>query len=136
MGCRIKENVKWDTYMSIGSTIKLARERVGLKQNEAADKVGVSLQTYNKWENDKTEPKASQVFKLAQVLKISPNSICKGNEHHKAKDPLEFMRKLSKLQNTISEVEFSLLLWESLDDEQGFLSQLEKLSGAPIESIR
>jgi transcriptional regulator with XRE-family HTH domain len=135
MGCKLKQNVKWNTDMTIGMTIKVARERIGLKQNEAAELIGVSLQTYNKWENNKTEPKASQIAKLADVIKISPNSICKGNEHHRGKDPLEFMRKFSKLQNSVSEVEFSLLLWESLDDEQEFLTKLQDLSGIPDEAL-
>lgn len=135
MGCTIKQNVNRGVDMSIGMTIKLARERAGLKQNEAADMVGVSLQTYNKWENDKTEPKASQIAKLAEAIKISPNSICKGNESHKGKDPLDFMRRLSKLEKTVSEVEFALLLWESLDDEVEFLNKLQEISGLPDEAL-
>jgi transcriptional regulator with XRE-family HTH domain len=38
----------------------------------------VTVQTLIKWENDITEPKASQVSKLSKILNISESEICKG----------------------------------------------------------
>ncbi|TXZ23625.1 helix-turn-helix transcriptional regulator, partial [Vibrio cholerae] len=39
--------------------LKEMREKAGLKQSEVAEYVGVTPQTYMKWENGKNEPKAS-----------------------------------------------------------------------------
>ncbi|WP_445947067.1 helix-turn-helix transcriptional regulator, partial [Shewanella sp.] len=47
--------------------LKEARHRRGLKQEDVAKLVKVAKQTYLKWENGTTEPKASQVKDLALV---------------------------------------------------------------------
>ena len=62
----------------IGSVLKEARTLKNLSQPDIAKLVGVTKQTYLKWENDVTEPKATQVNKLAEVLGISANEICAG----------------------------------------------------------
>jgi transcriptional regulator with XRE-family HTH domain len=45
----------------LNNVIKEARLERNLKQEDVAAYVGVTVQTYSKWENGKTEPKASQV---------------------------------------------------------------------------
>ncbi|MBF4333402.1 XRE family transcriptional regulator, partial [Vibrio anguillarum] len=45
----------------IGDVLKEARIKINLSQSDMASKVGVTKQTYMKWENNITEPKASQV---------------------------------------------------------------------------
>ncbi|HHG3261605.1 TPA: helix-turn-helix transcriptional regulator [Vibrio parahaemolyticus] len=62
----------------IGSVLKEVRTLKNLSQPDIAKLVGVTKQTYLKWENDVTEPKATQVNKLAEVLGISANEICAG----------------------------------------------------------
>lgn len=42
--------------------------------------MGVTVQTIYKWEKGTTEPKASQVSKLASVLKLSEREICQGQK--------------------------------------------------------
>ena len=53
--------------MMIGSVLKEARALKNLSQPEVARLVGVTKQTYLKWENDTTEPKATKISKLAKV---------------------------------------------------------------------
>nr|VVV04088.1 hypothetical protein AW0309160_01471 [Aliivibrio wodanis] len=48
----------------IGDTLKEARVKINISQQEMANKINVTKQTYMKWENDITEPKASQVKNL------------------------------------------------------------------------
>ncbi len=62
----------------LNNVIKEARLRRNIKQEDVAKFVGVTVQTYSKWENGKTEPKASQVSKLSAILKISEKEICNG----------------------------------------------------------
>lgn len=59
--------------------LKTARNKLGLKQNEVAAMVGVTTQTYLKWENGKSEPKISQAGKLAKALKVSEKELCQGD---------------------------------------------------------
>jgi len=62
------------------NVIREARLERNIKQEDVAAYVGVTVQTYSKWENGKTEPKASQVAKLADILKITEREICLGEK--------------------------------------------------------
>lgn len=66
--------------MTIGESIRSIRMFRKFKQEDVASKIGVSLQTYNKWENGKTEPKASQLKKIADVLGVKADAIVNGQE--------------------------------------------------------
>ena len=68
--------------MSLGEVIKDARLKKNMKQAEIAKEVGITVQTYIKWEADETEPKASQVVKLGKVLDLSANEICAGKRSY------------------------------------------------------
>ncbi|HFG1548285.1 TPA: helix-turn-helix transcriptional regulator, partial [Vibrio cholerae] len=74
--------------------LREARTKLGLKQNEVAKLVGVTAQTYLKWENGKSEPKISQAGKLAKILKISEKELCQGEFHKQKMEPLTFIRKV------------------------------------------
>ncbi|MBL4568745.1 MAG: helix-turn-helix transcriptional regulator [Flavobacteriaceae bacterium] len=120
--------------MSVGSTIKERRESLSMKQDDLANKVGVTVQTMSKWERDLTEPKASQVYKLSKALKISEHDICKGESMQKeAMDPFEFVRKVSILIQEVPHTELLVGMQEFIDDEEGFLRMLAKISNHPFE---
>lgn len=57
------------------SAIKRLRENAGLTQVQLAEKVGVHFNTVGNWEDGTTEPKGSQVFKLAKVLHASAEAV-------------------------------------------------------------
>mgnify|MGYP001021545177 CR=1 FL=1 len=59
--------------MSLGEVIKNARLRKNIKQAEIAKEIGVTVQTYIKWEANETEPKASQVAKLSKAYLRMPS---------------------------------------------------------------
>lgn len=67
----------------LNNVIREARLERNLKQEDVAAYVGVTVQTYSKWENGKTEPKASQVAKLSEILKITERDICLGKKSTK-----------------------------------------------------
>jgi transcriptional regulator with XRE-family HTH domain len=54
----------------IGATIRRARKLLRMTQQELADKVGVSRNTVDSWENERSYPKRYDVA-LEQVLGIS-----------------------------------------------------------------
>lgn len=51
--------------------IMILRKKLGLSQEELAEKVGVARQTISKWELDETSPDLKQAKKLSQIFKIS-----------------------------------------------------------------
>ena len=120
--------------MALNDVIKDARLKKNLKQEEAAKLVGVTVQTYSKWENGKTEPKASQVGKLSQILGISTNAICKGQIDEQM-DPMEFMRTYSKIAKTVGHLDEMLVLYEVVEDQQAFFEKLRSYSEFPDDVI-
>lgn len=119
--------------MSIGETIKVRRESLNIQQTDAAKAVGVTVQTYSKWENDKTEPKASQVHKLAKLLKISEKYICQGYLPQKSDDPYQFIRSMSSLNSKMNNIDFIMTIWQNIEDDQHMIDELIKVSGLPEE---
>lgn len=57
--------------MNLGNNLFQARKRVGLSQEEVAEKLGVSRQTISKWETDETVPDIYQSKKLARLYNLS-----------------------------------------------------------------
>lgn len=51
-------------------TLKAARTNVGLTQQEAADKIGVTVDTMSNWERAKSFPNALQIRRIEEVYGI------------------------------------------------------------------
>lgn len=101
----------------IGATLKEARTKTNLSQYDMAEKLGVTKQTYMKWENDITEPKASQIVKLAEILGITEEEICKGKLNKK----YSLERFIHKLAEEAIPRELQVLyMWESIPNHEEF----------------
>ncbi|EIT7125799.1 helix-turn-helix domain-containing protein [Vibrio alginolyticus] len=105
----------------IGSVLKEARALKNLSQPEVANLVGVTKQTYLKWENNATEPKASQISKLAEVLDITADEICNGEL--KEKMSLDsFILNIAKIRPNTELI--ALRAWEQISDHKAFIHSL------------
>lgn len=104
--------------------IKSARLACGYTQEEIAKRVKVAKQTYLKWENGETEPKATQIRLLAEQLKITPNEICSGAMNEKL-DLEDFIIQLavSKVSNEI----ITMYTWKMLPDHEKFFEAMKNL---------
>lgn len=51
--------------------IRTLRQKAGLSQELMAKHIGIALATYKRWEYGKTEPRASEIIKLCEVLGVS-----------------------------------------------------------------
>ena len=116
--------------MALNDVIKNARLKRNLKQEDAAKLVGVTVQTYSKWENGKTEPKASQIAKLSKILGVSTNEICTGEKSEKL-ELIEFMKMVSEISRGTSDFELKMAIWESIDDDFTFINNLRNYSSIP-----
>ena len=65
---------------TIGKRIAALRRQKGLKQEELAERLGVSPQAVSKWENDQTCPDISLLPKLAQMLGVSVDELLCGKQ--------------------------------------------------------
>ena len=101
--------------------LRAARERAGLTQEEIAKRIKVAKQTYLKWENGDTEPKATQIKLLAQELKISADEICNGVLFEKyALDDFIMEQMISQAPSDI----ITLRTWQFIHDHQGYMNSL------------
>ncbi len=65
---------------TIGKRIAALRREKGLKQDELAEKLGVSAQAVSKWENDQTCPDISLLPLLAKTLGVSVDELLSDKE--------------------------------------------------------
>ena len=63
---------------TLGKRISTLRRENKLKQDELAEKLGVSSQAVSKWENDQTCPDISLVVPLAKALGVTTDELLTG----------------------------------------------------------
>lgn len=80
---------------TLGKRIAALRHEKQLKQDELAEKLGISSQAVSKWENDQTCPDISLIPLLAKTLSVSTDELLTGKkeEAHTVKMLLESERK-------------------------------------------
>lgn len=61
--------------MSLGENIKRRREELRLSQESVAERLGVSRQAVSKWETGQSEPTASNLIQLAEILETSLSAL-------------------------------------------------------------
>lgn len=67
---------------TIGKRIAALRREKGLKQDELAEKLGVSAQAVSKWENDQTCPDISLLPLLAKTLGVTVDELLSGKQEN------------------------------------------------------
>jgi len=61
--------------MTFGTKLHKLREKSRLSQQEVADFIGVSQNTYSRWESDLSTFKIEYLPKLANVFKVEPTEL-------------------------------------------------------------
>ncbi|MGE7129203.1 helix-turn-helix transcriptional regulator [Lysinibacillus xylanilyticus] len=62
-----------EEYKSLGSFLKTMRTKIDLTQAQLAEKLGVSQQTINSWENNKKFPSVKLIPDYAKILGVDEN---------------------------------------------------------------
>ncbi len=68
----------------IVNRLKLMRSRMGLTQEDVAEKVGVSRQAVAKWEKGETLPDIESCIKLADLFEVPVDMLVRGLKEEKA----------------------------------------------------
>lgn len=63
---------------TLGKRIATYRRELGMKQEEMAEKLGISAQAVSKWENDQTCPDISLLPALAKMLNTTVDELLSG----------------------------------------------------------
>lgn len=69
---------------TLGVRIALLRKQKGLKQEDLAEKLGVSPQAVSKWENDQSCPDISLLPKLSALLGVTVDELLSGKDERAA----------------------------------------------------
>lgn len=64
--------------MSIGENIRRIRKEQGLTQKELGERCGIADANIRKYESDRQIPKIQTIQKIAEALRVSPNSLYDG----------------------------------------------------------
>ena len=67
---------------TLGKRIAALRREKELKQDELAEKLGVSAQAVSKWENDQTCPDISLLPSLAKILGVTVDELLSGKQEN------------------------------------------------------
>ena len=92
---------------TLGGRISMAREASGLSVADVVKRLGVKAVTYEAWEADRSEPRASKLVALAGILNISPPYLLSGLGRRPAGDDAA-IRKIQQLTAQIGELEQNL----------------------------
>ena len=65
--------------MELATHIKEHRARLGMSQEELAEKIFVSRQTISNWETDRTYPDVQSLLLLSNLFDVSVDSLIKGD---------------------------------------------------------
>ena len=65
---------------TLGSRIAAYRKEQGMKQEELAEKLGISAQAVSKWENDQTCPDISLLPTLAKLFHVTVDELLSGKQ--------------------------------------------------------
>lgn len=66
--------------MLLGEKLKEARKRIGMSQNEVAEKLMISRQTISKWENNSCLPDLENFQRICKLYKIDFNTMLSTEE--------------------------------------------------------
>jgi transcriptional regulator with XRE-family HTH domain len=61
--------------LNIGQRARSAREHIGLTQSDVAERVGISLEVYGRFERGRITPRISTLLRICEVLAVEPNDL-------------------------------------------------------------
>ena len=97
--------------MELATHIKEHRARLGMSQEELAEKIFVSRQTISDWETDRTYPDVQSLLLLSNLFDVSIDSLIKGDV-----EEMKAVHKIMKDQLSRS----SIMLEQAMEDSTHF----------------
>ena len=87
---------------TLGQRIKAQRIRIGMTQDDLAEKLLIPKASVSAYENDRIDIKGSRIVELAEAIGVSPNYLLGFTEEENPvlDDIIEALRKI-KNQNTL-----------------------------------
>ena len=121
--------------MTTGELIKQARQNSKMTQKELSEKVGVSYQMIQAWENNRRNPKTETVKKIATALGVPWYELLSDDPHEQSQGIITNIRDLLRKSGPVhklSESEMAnagFIQFKSDDDKIAYLYSLLNDSG-------
>lgn len=102
-----------------GQKLRELRKIEGWTQEEVANKIEVSKQTYSHYENEKRKPGLATIRKLANIYQVNIDMIFSESdiEGLTEKEEVDIAKKLEQLMNELSTKESLAFMGEPMDEE-------------------
>lgn len=90
--------------MDIGKNIKQMREKLGMEQQELAEKLNISNKTISSWECGRTEPRMGMIESMCKVFNCDKTTLIDGIIIEPTPEPMtnhimEYAKRLGKLSS-------------------------------------
>jgi len=95
------EGDEMDTASALGKRVQRLRQKVGLSQEQLAERAGISPKNISELENGRGNPTLSSLEGLARALSISMAELF--DLEHERSSPEEIRRELQSLINEVSD---------------------------------
>ena len=99
-------------YMNVGEKILQLRKKMGLSQEELAEKLNVTRQTISKWETNQSSPDFEKIVPLCDLFEITTDELLRGkSENIKNLDDSKIRRKTACKVSISVIIYFLAIIW-------------------------
>lgn len=99
-------------YMNVGEKILQLRKKMGLSQEELAEKLNVTRQTISKWETNQSSPDFEKIVPLCDLFEITTDELLRGkSENIKNLDDNKIRRKTACKVSISVFIYFLAIIW-------------------------
>ena len=99
-------------YMNVGEKILQLRKKMGLSQEELAEKLNVTRQTISKWETNQSSPDFEKIVPLCDLFEITTDELLRGkSENIKNLDDSKIRRKTACKVSISVFIYFLAIIW-------------------------
>ena len=98
--------------MNVGEKISQLRKKMGLSQEELAEKLNVTRQTISKWETNQSSPDFEKIVPLCDLFEITTDELLRGkSENIKNLDDSKIRRKTACKVSISVFIYFLAIIW-------------------------
>ncbi len=115
--------------MNFGEKLKKARMDKGITQKDFAEKIGLSKDLYNKYENNKNRPSFETIMNICKELNLSADYLLGINDGLTKLNnkPLTNSQRTTKLQEILSKIELDIEEDEALETIINFINSNKEI---------
>jgi transcriptional regulator with XRE-family HTH domain len=122
---------------SVGNRLRKARNRVGLTQDEVANKLGVTRSVIARYESGTNDPPTENIIKMAEMYGVSADwLLCLTNDPRPVAEITETHRRIEEALFDDPNAEELLSFWRELKEREDLFLLFKQVRPLSDDSIR